>query len=200
MLGDQIYITRGHVREPDGQRARKLKDLVCMREQGGGGERVVRRSISTCMRNAVAGFSIMWVYKRSRALRALGNSTARPVTHIHQVENTRSGPLLRGLLYEKKIHGVAYLFYQHPATPTIGRKTFWASGRVCDSLRVLTFYPAFLARDIWSNSRKMCQFVGESAASRRSRGKIAWQEEITLYYWMAIIRDNATIDFYPVSR
>lgn len=65
-LGDQIYITRGHAREPDGQRARKLKDLVCAKGRPEG-LALVRRSISTCMRNAVAGFSIMWVYKRARA-------------------------------------------------------------------------------------------------------------------------------------
>lgn len=59
----------------------------------------MRRSISTCMRNAVAGFSIMWVYKRTRT-RSMHfvNGTRRPVTHILQVENTRSGPARGPLL------------------------------------------------------------------------------------------------------
>jgi len=62
----RLRITRGHARKSRANRAREKIERPRARE----GERpsqpaACERSISTCMRNAVAGFSIMWVYKRA---------------------------------------------------------------------------------------------------------------------------------------
>lgn len=114
------------------------------------------RSISTCMRNAVAGFSIMWVYKRARArARSVHFETAHdgrgPVTHILRVENTRSGPARAGPFSD-----VACSMKKKKKRPT-GSPICFAVGLrrrrrrdaseyrdSRDSLRVSTFYTLFL--------------------------------------------------------
>lgn len=101
------------------------------------------------------------------------------------------GPLLRrGVLYEKKNHEVAYLFYrQHPTIPsTIRRGTLLGIG-TRDSLRISTFYALFSHVTDGPAPRKCGPFVEENTSFRGDL-TIVSREEITFYYWMTIIRVN----------
>lgn len=109
---------------------------------------LVRRSISTCMRNAVAGFSIMWVYKGARAPSHLEAA----VIHILQVENTRSGftaprLLQRGVFYEPR--GRLFILPLASFDSSIRRGNLYRYRDARYSSEVSTFYG-------FPEARKMC--------------------------------------------
>lgn len=144
VLGDQIYITRGHAREPDGQQARKLKDLVRTRGRPWWGGPLVRVWGMRLLVSWLCGS----INARARSMHFV-NGTRRPVTHILQVENTRSGPA-RGprsptcdVLYEKKKNQGGSSIYFTVHILRLQRwygEDLWATG---NSLRLSTFYVLF---------------------------------------------------------
>lgn len=162
----------------------------------------MRRSISTCMRNAVAGFSIMWVYKRARA-RSMHfvNGTRRPVTHILQVENTRSGPARTPLLRragsmkgKKKSTGSSIYFTVLRLRRRYDGGDFSASGRAIPSGYQLSMR--------FSRARHMVQLSGKCAATRRGKRCSRDRDRARRNYVFIIARllfALTTNDFYAIS-
>lgn len=132
------------------------------------------------------------------------NGTRRPVTHILQVENTRSGapsPTC-GVLYEKKKKkkstgsSIYFTFHILRLRGRYGRD-FWASGRAIPSGYQLSMR---FSRDIWSSSLENVprgRLVEGSAAFKGSCDCIARRNYVFMI--ARLLFALTTNDFYAIS-
>lgn len=168
-------------------RARKLKDLIAR----GGNPRGCLRSISTCMRNAVASFTIMWVYKRALSL------SLSPRSHTFTKLRTlgRAQVPFSSLLFYVEPRG--RLFILPPTSFETSTRKRGNGTRASPPLRDFNFLRFFSVRDKIVQLLENMQFIREVyLESNEERFVRAYYWKIYFIYWMTILFEIIMIDFF----